>query len=159
MSQNPSLLVGDGKVELTKDWAKYLLSQMGFVKWKATTKAKVDVKEFEEIQEAFLLDAKDVVQMDEIREDMIVNWDQTGVNYVPISSWTMEEEGSKRIELIRKDDKRQIAVLFIGSLSGEFLPIQIIYQGKSSTCLPKFNFPSRWHMSHTHPTIGLTRAA
>ena len=32
MSQNPSLLVGDGKVELTKDWAKYLLSRMDFVK-------------------------------------------------------------------------------------------------------------------------------
>ena len=32
MSQNPSLLVGDGKVELIKDWAKYLLSRMGFVK-------------------------------------------------------------------------------------------------------------------------------
>ena len=34
MSQNPSLLVGDGKVELTKDWAKYLLNRMGFVKRK-----------------------------------------------------------------------------------------------------------------------------
>ena len=105
MSQNPSLLVGDGKVELTKDWAKYLLSQMGFNKRKATTKAKVDVKEFEEIKKLFLLDAKNAVQMDEICEDMIVNWDQTGVNYVPISSWTMEEEGSKRIELIGKAAK------------------------------------------------------
>ena len=149
MSQNPSLLVGDGKVELTKDWAKYLLSRMGFVERKATTKAKVDVKEFEEIKKLFLLDAKNVVQMDEICEDMIVNWDQTGVNYVPISSWTMEEEGSKRIELIGKDDKRQITVLFAGSLSGELLPIQIIYQGKSSKCLPKFNFPNRWHVTYT----------
>ena len=42
--------MGDGKVELTKDLAKYLLSRMGFVKRKATTKAKVDVKEFEEIK-------------------------------------------------------------------------------------------------------------
>ena len=149
MSQNPSLLVGDGKVELTKDWAKYLLSRMGFVKRKATTKAKVDVKEFEEIKKLFLLDAKNVVQLDEICEDMIVNWDQTGVNYVPTSSWTMEEEGSKRIELIGKDDKRQITVLFAGSLSGELLPIQIIYQGKSSKCLPKFNFPNRWHVTYT----------
>ena len=100
MSQNPSMLVGDAKVELTKDWDKYLLSRMGFVKRKATTKAKVDVKEFEEIKKLHLLDIKNVVQMDEICEDMIVNWDQTGVNYVRVSSWTMEEEGSKRIELI-----------------------------------------------------------
>ena len=45
--------MGDGKVKLTKDWAKYLLSQIGFVKQKATTTAKVDVKEFEEIKKLF----------------------------------------------------------------------------------------------------------
>ena len=63
--------------------------------------------------------------MDEICEDMTVNWDQTGVNYVPIFLWTMEEEGSKIIELLGKDDKRHITVLFAGSLSEELLPIQI----------------------------------
>ena len=46
--------------------------------------------------------------MDEICEGMmLVNWDQTGVNYVSVSSWSIEEEGSKRIELIGKDNKRQ----------------------------------------------------
>lgn len=40
-------------------------------------------------------------------------------------------------------------MLFAGSLSGELLPIQIIYQGKSSKCLPKFNFPNRWHVTYT----------
>ena len=95
------------------------------------------------------MDVKNVAQMDEISEDMIVNWDQTGVNYVPVSSWTMEEEGSKRIEMIGKDDKRQLTVLFAGSLSGDLLPIQIIYQRKSSRCLPKFNFPDKWHVTYT----------
>ena len=96
----------------------------------------------------FLLDVKNVVQMDEISEDMIVNWDQTGVNYVLVSSWNMEEEGSKRIKLISKDDKRQLTVLFVGSLSGDLIPIQIIYQEKSSRCLPKFNFPDKWHVTY-----------
>ena len=86
--------------------------------------------------------------MDEISEDMIVNWDQTGVNYVLVSSWNMEEEGSKRIKLISKDDKRQLTVLFVGSLSGDLIPIQIIYQEKSSRCLPKFNFPDKWHVTY-----------
>ena len=149
MSQNPTLLVGDGKIELTKDWAKYLPHHMGFVKRKATTKAKVDVKEFEEIKRLFLLDVKNVVQMDEICNDMIVNWDQTGINYVPVSSWTMEAEGSKRVKLIGKDDKRQITVVFAGSLGGDILPIQVIYQGKSLKCLPKFNFPSTWHVTYS----------
>ena len=60
----------------------------------------------------------------------------------------MEEEGSKRIELIGKDDKRQITVLFAGSLSGELLPIQIIYVLREK-CLPKFNFPNSWHVTYT----------
>lgn len=43
--------------------------------------------------------------MDEICSVMIVNWDQTGINYVPLTCWTMEEEGSKQVELIGKEDK------------------------------------------------------
>ena len=37
-----------------KDWAKSLLSRMGFVKRKATIKAKVAVKDFEAIKTTFL---------------------------------------------------------------------------------------------------------
>ena len=35
-------------VEPTKDWAKYLLQHMGFVKRKASISAKVSVEDFEE---------------------------------------------------------------------------------------------------------------
>ena len=34
-------------VELTKDWAKYLLTRMGLVKRKVSTSAKVSVENFE----------------------------------------------------------------------------------------------------------------
>ena len=46
---------------------------MGFVKRKATIKANVDVKDFKEVKRLFLLDVKDIVQMDEICDSMIVN--------------------------------------------------------------------------------------
>ena len=42
---------------------------------------------------------------DEIPLALIINWDQTGINYVPVGSWTMEVEGTKRVEIIGKDDK------------------------------------------------------
>ena len=60
--------------------------------------------------------------LDEIPLDLIINWDQTGINYVPVSSWTMEVEGSKRLELVGKDDKRQITAVFGGSMTGNFCP-------------------------------------
>ena len=43
MSQNLSLLKGMKDGKLMKDWAKYVLQRMGFVKRKATTKAKINV--------------------------------------------------------------------------------------------------------------------
>ena len=54
------------QINLTKGWRKYLLQQMGFVKKKAMTKAKISVEDFEEIKKDYLLDIKMVVAMDEI---------------------------------------------------------------------------------------------
>ena len=85
--------------------------------------------------------------MDEIPGELIVNWDQTGVNYTPVSSWTMQSEGAKKVEIVAKDDKRQITVVIAGSLKGDILPLQIIYQGKTPRCLPSVKFPSNWHIT------------
>ena len=123
---------------------------MGFVKRWASTKAKVDIQNFEEVKKQFLLDIKVVVEMDEIPFDLVINWDQTGVHYVPVGSWTMEKEGSKRVEIIGVDDKRQITAVFAGSLTGDFLPPQLIYKGTTKRCLPALNFPSQWHITYSH---------
>ena len=34
-------------------------------------------------------------------------------------------------------------------MSGDFLPPQVIYQGKTSKCLPSVKFPSDWHITFT----------
>jgi len=67
---------------------------MSLVKRKACSKAKVDVEHFEILKQEFLSDIKNIIIMDEIPPDLIINFDQTGINYVPISSWTMEKEGA-----------------------------------------------------------------
>ena len=36
-----------------------------------------------------------------------------------------------------------------GSLSGDILPPQVIYQDKTDQCHPKYNFPSDWHITNT----------
>ena len=45
-------------------------------------------------------------------------------------------EGTKRVEVVGKDDKRHITANFGISMSGDFLPIQLVYQGKTTKCLP-----------------------
>ena len=85
----------------------------------------------EQFQETFLLEIKNTVVMDDIPEGLIINFDQTGLNYVPMTSWTMEEIGARRVEVMAKHDKRQLTEVFAGSPSGNFLPPQLIYEGKT----------------------------
>ena len=61
---------------------------------------------------------------------------------MPVSNWTMAKEGSKRVEIVGKGDKRQITAVFGCTMQGEFLPPQIIYAGKTPKCLPSAPFPS-----------------
>jgi len=43
--------------------------------------------------------------MEEIPPDLIINWDQTAVNYIPISNWTMAKEGTHKVSISGIDDK------------------------------------------------------
>ena len=72
---------------------------MQFIKSKATTKAKPVLFNFKEIKHQCLIDFKAVVEMAEIPNDLIINWDQMAIKYVPVSEWTIERVGSKRVEI------------------------------------------------------------
>ena len=143
------LVSNGGYIDLTDNWAKSLQTRMGFVKRKASSSAKITPEEFDKQKKDFLRDVRNIVSMDQVPSELIVNFDQTGISYVPASSYTMEKEGATRVEVTGKDDKRQIALVLAGSVSGEFLPPQVIYEGKTKRCLPPFQFPSTWNITYT----------
>ena len=58
----------------------------------------------------------------------------------------MEKSGSQRVKIAANDDKRHITAVFAGTLTGDFLPPQLIYQGTTNR-LPKV-------LSPVHPIIG-----
>ena len=68
---------------------------------------------------------------------------------VPCSSWMYDKKGSKKVEVTSLDDKRQITAVVCGTLSGEVLPMQLIYKGKTSACLPNVEYPLGWHITCT----------
>ena len=140
---------GSGSIEITKWWARSLLNRMGIVKRKACSKNKITPEHFESLKGQFLLDIKQIVDLEEVPHTLIINWDQTAIHYVPPSSWTMEVEGIKRVDLGRKDDRRQITACFAGTMTGDFLPTQLVYEGKTSRCLPKLNFPNDWNVTYS----------
>lgn len=109
MNKNANLLVSNGGgIDLTKNCIKYLLKHMGFIKRKACSKSKVNVERFHELKEAFLLEITNTAVMDNIPEDLIINFDQTGLNYVPVTSCT--------IEVVAKEDKQQLIAVFASSV-------------------------------------------
>ena len=55
----------------------------------------------------FLLDIKACVEFEDIPHELILNWDKKGLKIVPCTSWTMEKKGTKRVELVGTDNKRQ----------------------------------------------------
>ena len=89
----------EGHIILTKSWENYLLRHLGFVKKRCSTKAKVSASNFAWLQEQFGYDARVLIDMMEIPGSLAINWDQTGIQYVPVSQWTMEKEGMKWIEI------------------------------------------------------------
>ena len=151
------LVCNGGHMLLTKHWAKYLMERMGFVKRRASTKAKVSVSDFQQLKAQFVFDVKTVIEMVEIPGELVINWDQTGIHYVQISSWTMTKEGSKQVEIAGIDDKRQITAVFGGTMVGDFLPPQLIYKGKTPKSLPFVEFPADWHITFIRRTTGRMR--
>ena len=67
---------------------------MGFVQWKATTKTKTSLSksEFELAKKSYLKRIEKTVTDGKSPPELVINWDQTGVNAVPASQWTQEKK-------------------------------------------------------------------
>ena len=65
---------------------------MNFVQRKATTaKSKYAIADFDCVKRQFLEDVVATVEMEEIPQELILNWDQTGIRIVPSNNWTMDQ--------------------------------------------------------------------
>ena len=52
----------------------------------------------------------------------------------------MEQEGTRRVEIAGKDDKRQITAVLACTMSGDLLPLQLVCQGKYHVVSLRLNF-------------------
>ena len=112
------LVENGGHVDINKDWAKRLLGRINLVKRRMTTKAKICPATFDNLKKQYLADICSIVFMGKIPMDLIINWDHTGIKYVPISNWTLECKGVKHVEIAGGEDKRQLtAVLTVENFS------------------------------------------
>lgn len=145
-SHDPSLL---NSFDLSPRWARSLLERMNFVRRKGTKAARKLPPDFPEIRDEFVKRVRTVIDKNVVPPEMFVNFDQTNAKFVPTADYTLEECGSKQVSIIGMDDKREMTVLLACSLSGNLLPPQLLYAGKTAKCHPKFTFPADWDVWHT----------
>ena len=72
-----------------------------------------------------------------IPDNLIINFDQTRLPYIVTGNSILNEEVAKSVPLQGKGKKKQIAGTFAVSMTGDFLPMQLIYERKTQQCLPK----------------------
>ena len=138
-----------GPATLSVARAKSLLHRMDFTKRRGSTKSGMGPDDLEKVKKSFLSEIMETIAMNDVPEDLIFNWDQTGINLVPGALWTMDKKGKKRIEIAGLHDKKQITAVMCGSIIGEILPPQLIYGGKTVRCHPTISFPHNWVITHS----------
>ena len=81
---------------------------------------------------------------------MIINFDQNHLPDVITGKSTLNEKGAKSVPLQGKGKKKQSTGTFAVSMTGDFLPMQLMYDGKTPRCLPKdVEFPKEFDVTFT----------
>ena len=124
--------VGNIDLESTA-WAPSLFKRMGYVKRRKTS-SKLEIPDAarKEIEFLFYHEIDTYVEKFKITPFIILNLDQTPLKYVPVSQETMAPCGSTVVTIERTNDKRMITGTFAITFSGKLLPIQLIYEGKTT---------------------------
>lgn len=81
-----------------------------------------------------------------IPTSLIMNFDQTTVKYTPLANQTLKK-GSKRVAIKRCLFRQSITATFGINFVSNFLPMQLIYGGKTEKSLPHVNSPDSFCLS------------
>ena len=145
-ANNPDILKEfGGTVELTNRWARSVLCDLNWSKWKGTT-GKI------EPSPQFLAEEKFTFQRaisTGISSHDIPNLYQIPLSYVSPGQYTFSFKGLKNVPIKGVDDKRQITATFAVSSTGKFLLIQLIYTGATPRILPNYDFPVSFSVGFT----------
>ena len=112
--------------------------RIGYVKRHCSNAGKISISHFKELEDEFLADIQAETLVNDIPEGLIFNWVQTALSLVPTGESTMHQAKAMVIPIGHSDDKRQVTAVLTATLTGEFLPPQIIHQGKTEKCHPKW---------------------
>ena len=150
------LVENGGHLQFTDNWARNVLnevqrSEKKMVKRMATT-SKIPVAPglLKEEQLTFQRKILALIKWHDIPKELVLNFDQTPLSYITVGNSTLDFEGAKSVPVKGKGKGKQITGTFTVSADGRFLPMQLIYAGKTDRCHPKgIEFPHGFHITHS----------
>ena len=128
------------------------------------TSSKVDIPEAtrKEIEYVFLYEITNRVEKHNIPKSLVINLDQTPLKLVQCGNNTLAKKNSSSVTIAGSADKRSITATFAITLDCTFLPMQLIYGGKTEKILTRYKFPKGFslsvnpkHFSNTSESIKL----
>ena len=137
MRKHPGV-VGDIDVD-SAYYAQSLFRRMGFVRRRKTcTKVDISAAARKEIEYVFFYEIVSRIEIYSIPDSLVINFDQTSLKLVQCGNSTLAKKNSTNVTIVGAADKRTITGTFSITLSGEFLPSQLIYGGKTKQSLPRY---------------------
>ena len=116
--------------EPTVTWVKAIYRCYNFTRQAGTTTRPPDPRGmFEECKLIFLSDMKKMTTENKIPPELVLNADQTPCSYFSVGRVTMAARNASSVPIKGLTDKRNIVLTFVVTLSGEFLPMQVICRG------------------------------
>ena len=146
-----------GHLQFTDNWARNVLnevqqSEKKMVKRMATT-SKIPVAPglLKEEQLTFQRKIQAFIKWYDIPKELVLNFDQTPLSYITVGNNTLEFEGAKSVPMKGKGKGKQITGNCTVSAIGRFLPMQLIYTGKTIRChLQGIEFPPGFDVTYSH---------
>ena len=154
------------KFKMPRSWVHSIYRRMGFSRRTGTTtRPPVPQGLFDACKRDYLSDVNDKRTKYNIPPELVLNADQTPSSYVSVGRRTMDLRGSRAVPIKGLTDKRNITLTLVVTLSGCFLPFQIIYAGKTKASQPRdIQFPPGFcvtqnptHWSNEEETLKLVR--
>ena len=134
IGRNPSSSMHLQNFSKSRSWVQSLYRRMGYTR-RASTTSRPPAPEglCSECRRDYLQDIDSKIKKCGIPPELVLNSDQTPSSYVHVSvgKSTMARKGSTTIPIKGVTDKRAITLNFVVTLANDFLPMQVIYTGKT----------------------------
>ena len=131
----------------------FVVRRLGLSWRKGTRDARKLPPNLPDITKTFLCRFFWLVVTYKLAEELVVNFDETGLLLLPAAQQTWGVKGEANVQIVGGEEKRQFTVSPIISAAGELVGrVQVIWGGKTRACEPNDSIQVKHNkgMYHTH---------